>query len=294
LHKLVINRARQEDKKNKDIEAVINILDCIAEIPIKCSSFESLKDKLSKNERKSLDNVVNSNPRLTELFLQITEKSKEVEQPSKHNLRDKDSPEKIIEERVEESIETGFDPKKDRLQSDAINNRIKAQSAKDVVEKAKTIPSGGLDLNLPNVDLNPVQENVITSVSTAENEVNNLIADAASKDAEAGKISKKEAINMAKEIMGKDTLVTSARVGQTCSGEIIVKTDLYAIQRLTDNRAVLYEIKDISDEANVEVGAKITLHKKHDKTVTINDKEKDDRSQDYEFNGENERERGAR
>jgi len=77
LHKLIINKDRQDDKKSKDMEAVINILRHIAENPLKCASFESLKETLSKNEKKSLENIISSSRRLEGLFLQITKAIKE-------------------------------------------------------------------------------------------------------------------------------------------------------------------------------------------------------------------------
>ena len=76
IHKLVINNTRKEEKRNKDIESIINILDCLLEIPLKCVYFESLIDTLSKNEKKSLNNTINSDKRLTHLFSKITEINK--------------------------------------------------------------------------------------------------------------------------------------------------------------------------------------------------------------------------
>ena len=200
---------------------------------------------------------------------------------------EKEETEKEKTDEVKITKEAEFDTRKAYLQAEAIKNRIQAQAAQDVISKAKTIPRG-LDSNLPNVDLNQTQENVFDAVTAAEIEVKDLQADATVKE-QAGKL---EAITATKEIMGKDTVVTTAKNGEKYQGEIIAKTDIYAIQRLTDNRAVLYEIKNISDEANVELGAKITLYNRGDVTVQFNEN-----SQEMELEEEREgygRERGSR
>jgi len=125
LHKLIINKSRQEEKKNKDIEAAIHILDCITEVPAKCASFEFLKGKLSKNETKTLENVVKSSKRLLDLFMQISEKCKESEQPKEHNL---DSEKHGSEDQKEKEL--AFIYRKGRLQ---INEKIISQEIEDIL-----------------------------------------------------------------------------------------------------------------------------------------------------------------
>ena len=171
-----------------------------------------------------------------------------------------------VQEIVEKTKEADFNPHKAHLQTEAIENRNKAQAAHEVIAKAKTIPQG-MDFNLPNADLNHTQENVFAETLAADADINKLLADATSKDEQASKISKLKAITVTKNILGKDTCVISAKPGETYQGEIIAKTDVYAIQRITNNQAVLHDIKDISDEANAEIGARITLFNRGDKTI---------------------------
>ena len=199
----------------------------------------------------------------------IAEFKQEQEKSSEENI---DKNVEIKEEQDKKVEKTAFDPQKGQLQIDAVNERNEALADQVIVEKAKIIPRG-MDYNLPNADLSGVQENVISSASAAEMGVKNLQNDATSKDSKAvNQDLKIEAITIAKDIMGKDTMVTGTITGHQYSGEIIAITDYFAIQRLTKNQAVLHEIKNISDNANLEIGEKITLKKQDDKIVAITEK----------------------
>jgi hypothetical protein len=69
-----------------------------------------------------------------------------------------------------------------------------------------------------------------------------------------------EARNVAKEHMGSDAIVTSAQPGKSYSGKIIgilggpASPDRSAIQAVSDNHAILHDIKNISANANLKIG----------------------------------------
>jgi hypothetical protein len=93
---------------------------------------------------------------------------------------------------------------------------------------------------------------------------------------------KTEAISIAKGIMGKNAYVISAQAGKKYSGEIIAKTEEYAIQRVTENKAVLHEIESLPAESNIKVGAKITLHNQDGITVLKKEKDAPERKEEHE------------
>ena len=77
--------------------------------------------------------------------------------------------------------------------------------------------------------------------------------------------------------MGQETIVTSAKVGRTDSGEIIgiagSHPDTVAIQRISGNQAVLHKIKDIETESNIAVGSDLSIAKGEDGKISVKTQE---------------------
>jgi hypothetical protein len=110
-----------------------------------------------------------------------------------------------------------------------------------------------------------VQEAVIAASDKAAGQVNDLRASATARESKANeagtgidKIS--AARNAAKKELGDKAIVTSAAPGRAYSGKIIgilggiASPDRSAIQAVSDNHAVLHDIKNISANANLKVG----------------------------------------
>jgi hypothetical protein len=151
----------------------------------------------------------------------------------------------------------------------ANQERAEAQKGQELVSEANTIPRG-LDSNLPNADLSAVQEAVIAASGKAASQVNDLRASATAREAnvlEAGTGLDKIAAakNVAKKELGDGAIVTSAQPGHTYSGKIIsilgglTSPDIGAVQAISDNHAVLHNIRNISVESNLKIGEDITL-----------------------------------
>jgi hypothetical protein len=146
----------------------------------------------------------------------------------------------------------------------ADKERADAQKGQEIVSEAAVIPRG-LDSNLPNADLSGVQEAVIAAADKAATQVNDLRASASMREAKANEIGTgidkiSAARNVAKKEMGDNAIVTSATPGRTYSGKIIgvfgglTSPDMSAIQAVSDNHAILHDIKNISANANLKVG----------------------------------------
>jgi hypothetical protein len=137
---------------------------------------------------------------------------------------------------------------------------------------AAAVPRG-LDSNLPNADLDAVQEAVLSSIDKANAEIKDLRDSAFQKEASALKNSSAKAVAIAKEKLGQGAIVTSAQAGRTYSGKIIGVTgshpDTIAIQRISGNQAVLHKIKDIAAESNISVGAEMSITKGRDGKTTV-------------------------
>jgi hypothetical protein len=146
----------------------------------------------------------------------------------------------------------------------ADRERAEAQKGQELVSEASTIPRGP-DFNLPDADLSGVQEAVVASANKAATQVNDLRASASSREAGAGTDKIAAARNVARQHLGKDAIVTSATPGHTYSGRIIgmlrglAGPDKSAIQAISDNHAVLHDIKDISANANLKAGDDVTF-----------------------------------
>jgi len=142
--------------------------------------------------------------------------------------------------------------------------RAEAQKGQELVSEAATIPRG-MDSNLPNADLSGVQEAVIAASAKAASQVNGLRASASAHEMSAGagvdKIS--AARNVAKGHLGDGAIVTSAAPGRAYQGKIIGilgnGSDMSAIQAISDNHAVLHDIRDISAKSNIKIGEETTL-----------------------------------
>ena len=153
----------------------------------------------------------------------------------------------------------------------ANQERAEAQRVQELAAEAHTIPRG-LDSNLPNADLSGVQEAVIEAADKAATQVNDLRASASAREAnavvhEAGTGIDKIAAarNVAKKELGDNVIVTSAQPGHTYQGKIIgilgglTSPDKSAVQAVSDNHAILHDIRNLSAESNLKVGEEITL-----------------------------------
>jgi hypothetical protein len=86
-----------------------------------------------------------------------------------------------------------------------------------------------------------------------------------------------DATALAKQKMGQETIVTSAKAGRTYSGEIIgiagSHPDTIAIQKISGNQAVLHRIKDIEAESNIAVGSDLSITKSEDGKISVKTQE---------------------
>jgi 2C-methyl-D-erythritol 2,4-cyclodiphosphate synthase len=146
----------------------------------------------------------------------------------------------------------------------ASQERAQAQQGQEIVSEAASIPRGQ-DFNLPNADLSGVQETVIAASDKAAEQVNDLRASASAREAKANEAGTgidtiSAARNVAKKELGDKAIVTSAAPGRTYSGKIIgilggiTSPDRSAIQAVSDNHAVLHDIRNISANANLKIG----------------------------------------
>ena len=151
----------------------------------------------------------------------------------------------------------------------AAMERAEAQKGQELAAEAAAIPRG-LDSNLRNADLSGVQEAVIEAADKAATQVNDLRASATTREAnahEAGTGIDKIAAarNVAKQNLGDSATVISAQPGHTYSGKIIgilgglTSPENDAIQAISDNQAVLHDIKNISDKSILKVGEDVSL-----------------------------------
>ncbi|GHV28519.1 hypothetical protein FACS1894167_05710 [Synergistales bacterium] len=151
------------------------------------------------------------------------------------------------------------------LYDEAQKAKAEAQRAAELLAGAALIPRG-LDGNLPNADLTPEQEAVMSSVDKANAEVQDLRSSASGKEASASNSANATAV--AKQKMGLGTVVLSAQTGRTYSGRIVGITgshpDKIAIQRISGNMAILHRIKDIAAETNIAVGDDVSITKGRD------------------------------
>jgi antirestriction protein ArdC len=151
----------------------------------------------------------------------------------------------------------------------ANQERAEAQKGQELAAEAAVIPRG-LDSNLPNADLSGIQEAVIEAADKAVTQVSDLRASASAREAsahEAGTGIDKIAAarNVAKKELGDNATVISAQPGHTYSGKIIgllggiTSPENDAIQAISDNQAVLHDIKNISDKSILKVGEDVGL-----------------------------------
>jgi antirestriction protein ArdC len=95
-----------------------------------------------------------------------------------------------------------------------------------------------------------------------------------------------DATALAKQKMGQETIVTSAKVGRTYSGEIIgiagSHPDTVAIQRISGNQAVLHKIRDIETESNISVGNDLSITKGEDGKISVKTQEEAAKEKDRE------------
>jgi antirestriction protein ArdC len=151
----------------------------------------------------------------------------------------------------------------------ANQERAEAQKGQELAAEAAAIPRG-LDSNLPDADLSGVQEAVIEAADKAATQASDLRASASAREAsvhEAGTGIDKIAAarNVAKKELGDNAIVISAQPGHTYSGKIIgllggiTSPESGAIQAISDNQAVLHDIKHISDKGILKVGEDVSL-----------------------------------
>jgi hypothetical protein len=203
------------------------------------------RDYVNKNYRLFQPNIEADNERSAEKPEKELLSARETEQPKEKNP----SGEMYLEAQKEKS---------------------EAQRASEILSGAAAVPRG-LDSNLPNADLDAVQESVLSSIDKANTEIKDLRNSASQKEASASKSAK--AVSIAKEKLGQGAIVTNAQPGRTYSGKIIVLTgnhpDTIAIQWISGNQAVLHKIKDIAAESNISVGAELSITKGRDGKTTV-------------------------
>jgi antirestriction protein ArdC len=230
---------------------------------------------------KSWANSISHNPK--ELFSAARDASKSADSILKEMQYERNT--------VQNMNLINWDVIQERMQQarEAQQEKAEAQRIGEIVEDAALIPDG-LDSNLPNADLNYEQEAVKSSVDKAVTEVKEMRNAATMKEANAqGGIAGAAAI--AKEKMGKGAIVTSAKPGRSYSGKIIgivgAHPDTIAIQRISGNQAVLHRIKEKSAEANMAIGADVTITKGQDGKTEVKARDESTRERDTR---ENERE----
>lgn len=191
--------------------------------------------------------------------------------------RDPDAPTKQWAQSIRRNPREFFRATRDaqRARDKARGDRETVQKARAVIESTAPIPRGGTDHNLPDVDLDNVQENVMAALDEAATEVKVLHGAAAEKESAASE-AKSKALGAAKAVLGPRVLVTDAQAGRSYRGKIIAMTDTHAIQRISENQAVLHEIGIMAREAVLEVGSdvSVTLHKNGSSTVKARSEER--------------------
>ena len=145
--------------------------------------------------------------------------------------------------------------------------RAEAQRGQELVSEVATVPRG-LDSNLPHADLSAVQEAVIAATAKAASQVNDLRASASGHEQSAhgagtGVNKIVGARDVTKKQLGKNAIVTSALPGRAYQGRIIgvlgSGPDRSAIQAISDNHAILHDIRDISVQSNLEIGREVNI-----------------------------------
>jgi hypothetical protein len=167
----------------------------------------------------------------------------------------------------------------DAMYQEAQKEKAEAQRASEILSGAAAIPRG-LDSNLPNADLNFEQEAVLSSIDKANTEIKDMRSAATAKEMSASHSRQShtaDATALAKQKMGKEAIVTSARAGKEYSGKIIGMSgshpDTIAIQKISGNQAVLHKIKDIAAESNIAVGADVTITRDKDGKISVKTRE---------------------
>jgi hypothetical protein len=185
----------------------------------------------------------------------------------------------------------------DAIYQEAQKEKAEAQRASEILSGAAAIPRG-MDSNLPNADLNFEQEAVMASIDKANTEVKDMRSAATAKETSAsqarhGQSHTADATALAKQKMGKEAIVTSARTGRTYSGKIIgvigSHPDTTAIQRISGNQAVLHRIKDIAAESNIAVGADVSITKGKDGKISVKTREEMTKEKEAQKNRDEER-----
>lgn len=144
----------------------------------------------------------------------------------------------------------------------ADRERAEAQRGQELASEAAAIPRG-LDYNLPDADLSGVQENVIAAAGKARTQVNDLRASASSREMASGMDKLSEARIIVNEQLSRESVITSATPGRAYSGKLIgiigEGPDRTAIQAVTDNHAILHDIRDIAAMSAIKVGEDMNL-----------------------------------
>jgi hypothetical protein len=150
---------------------------------------------------------------------------------------------------------------------EAAAQKAGAQRAEELLSGAASIPRGA-DFNLPNANLSPEQEAVMSSIDKAHTEIKAMRAAATAKETANAPSPVAAAIQSAKQKMGPVSFVTNAVTGRTYTGKILEIAghypDTVAIQKIAGNQAVLHRIKDISANTNISVGADLSITKEKD------------------------------
>jgi hypothetical protein len=120
-------------------------------------------------------------------------------------------------------------------------------------------------------------------------EVKELRNSAAVKDADAAKNPVASAKSLAKEKMGHGAIVTNAQPGRSYSGKVIgiagAHPDTIAIQRISGNQAVLHRIKEKSAEANMAIGADVTISTGNNGKIEVKSRNEASKGKENELEG---------
>lgn len=169
--------------------------------------------------------------------------------------QDKDFSKKKSAQSSEVNESASPDLKEAQLRQKADKKIADATRAEQLTQGARQMPRGN-DANLTATNLSGTQETIVTAVNKSANEIAELRSDAAALKQEAGKSAIMTAILEAnayfEEAGIENPSISGANDGQEYFGKVIGVTEGiegqsgYAIQLISDNQAVLHQVKEMS------------------------------------------------
>jgi hypothetical protein len=163
----------------------------------------------------------------------------------------------------------------DRLKDEAQKKIGEATRAEQILAGARNMPKG-MDANIYGVNSNATQESVIAAIDRAGNEINDLRS-SANIDMEKSSIRLQEAFSAAREeatlTLGPEGIVTKARNDVEYTGKVIGFAgeipNKVAIQQISDNQAVLFNIRDIAQEAALQTIEELVITSHEDSIDSV-------------------------